>query len=96
MTVVTPLDWPAACSIADAILWRQGNVPGETLTDSVMVVLFNYGDKMTQVSCVNGEWSGTKADIPRRQEFGVPLCPHGHVMVEHGPRVELAFVEVAS
>ena len=78
--------------IAAAILWRQEHWEGESLRQSIMVVLFNYGGKYTKVECVAGEWSGIKGDLEPRN--GVPHCPNGHVMFELDGGKRLALVSV--
>lgn len=74
--------------ITDTIIQRQQRFQ-EELRDSIMVVLFNYGDKFTEVACLDGEWRGMKGDLQPRD--GVPFCPNGHVLLEtsRGRRLEL-------
>ena len=48
---------------------------------------------LTPVRCVKCEWSGQKQDIPRREGFGVPLCPNGHLLIETGPPLHLGLIE---
>ena len=60
--------------IVETIEFRQSHFSGETLRTSTMVVLLNYGDRLTEVECISGDWNGTKADVnvsPR----GLPICP---------------------
>lgn len=78
-----------AQSIADRIIRRQGNF-SETLEMSIMVVLLNYGDHLTAVSCTAGEWSGVKGDLFPRA--GIPQCPNGHTLVEHRQQMRLGLV----
>jgi hypothetical protein len=85
-----PLTIENAQEIAAAILRRQ-RMWGESLDVAVPVVLFNIGDHFTGVSCINGEWSGTKAQLTPRD--GVPLCPNGHVMLETDRGRKLAWVD---
>ncbi len=65
---------------------------------SILVVLLNYGDHLTMVSCTAGEWSGVKGDLV--PSAGIPKCPNGHVLVEHRRQMRLGLVsapiEVAS
>lgn len=55
---------------------------------SLLVVLFNYGDHLKFVMCINGEWKGLKKDIEFRN--GIPLCPNNHPLMEYGPDKRLA------
>lgn len=82
--------------VAEAIEARQSRFQDEPLRESILVVLFNFGDRYIQVKCVAGEWEGIKADIPRREGGGIPLCPNGHVMTEHGGGKELSLVDKAN
>lgn len=74
-----PLSVGQASEIAIAIIERQRRFH-ELLDTSVKVVLLNYGDRFTPVSCVGGEWSGIKDDLPRSGDL--PRCPNGHVLLE--------------
>lgn len=76
--------------IAESIQYRQTRWPSETFVMSVGVVLMNYGSKHVRVHCINGEWSGTKGDLP--PGTGIPTCPNGHVMVETTEAPRLALV----
>ena len=58
---------------------------------SFMVAVLNFGDHLTAVHCLSGEWSGTKADLTPRQ--GIPRCPNGHALLESGTQHRLALVE---
>lgn len=81
-----------AAELADAIVWRRSAILGESLFDSVMVVLLNAGDRFTPVSCMAGEWSGLKGDLPRGP--GIPKCPNGHVLMEASSgRKQLGYVD---
>lgn len=75
--------------ILEALAVRQDKAE-ETLPFSLGVVLFNLGDCFTPITCVNGEWSGVKDDIPK--SGFIPKCPNGHVMTE-GKGVKLGWVE---
>lgn len=68
-----------AHQIADAISIRQEKFK-EDLHSSLMVVLLNCGDQFTRVTCLHGEWSGIKADLPATSY--IPTCPNGHVLLE--------------
>ena len=58
---------------------------------SVGVVLLNYGERYVDVTCIGGEWSGTKAEVFRH--VGVPLCPNGHPLIETSNAPRLALVD---
>ncbi len=79
--------------IAAAILWRQEHWEGESLRQSIMVVLFNYGGQYVKVECVAGEWSGVKGDL--ESTGGIPKCPNGHVMFETSGGKRIALVDAA-
>ena len=81
-------------AISRAIEGRQTNF-AEDLDWSVGVVLMNYGDRYTWVSCIGGEWSGTKADIADRGPGvrGIPNCPNGHPLMEGPGRKILALID---
>lgn len=76
--------------IAAAILWRQEHWEGESLRQSIMVVLFNYGDQYVEVECTQGEWSGVKGDL---EGSGLPHCPNRHPLFEVSRGKCLALVE---
>lgn len=78
-----------ARQIVDRIHKRQARF-GETLEMSILVVLLNYGDHLTTVSCTAGEWSGVKGDLV--PGAGIPQCPNGHVLVEHRRQMRLGLV----
>lgn len=63
---------------------------GEDLMTAVGVVLFNYGDRFASATCVAGEWTGQKHELPRTA--GIPKCPNGHVLTQGFGKV-LAFVD---
>lgn len=67
--------------ISEAIVKRTENFPEEPLVMTVALVLSNIGDRFAPVQCINGEWAGIKAQIPRGTG-GVPLCPNGHPMTQ--------------
>jgi hypothetical protein len=81
-----------AAEIANAIEQRQARWD-ETLEQSIVVVLLNYGGKFIEVSCVNGEWIGTKDDL--RGSKGLPRCPSGHPLLETSGGKRLALVDVS-
>lgn len=78
--------------IVNAFVERRERFPRENDEDSLMVVLVNYGDRFTNVRCINGEWVGIKHHIPRTD--GIPKCPNGHVLLEVGnDRWELGLIQ---
>ena len=79
-------------AIMSSVEWRQAHITNESLLLSIGVVLMNYGDQLTPVWCVGGEWSGTKGDLPRPAVGRIPHCPSGHVLTEGRPRYRLALV----
>jgi len=85
-----PLKVQEAEAIAASILWRQDHWEGESLRQSIMVVLINYGDKYTEVECTQGEWSGVKGDL--ESDGGLPHCPNGHPLFESPKRKRLGWV----
>lgn len=96
MTEPRPLTVREIREIAEAVQDRLDRWENENLTTSICVVLANFGDHLTPVQCIKGEWSGQKQDIPRREGFGVPLCPNGHLLIETGPLLRLGLIEEAS
>ena len=82
-----------AQAIYESFRGRREVRPEEDEMTAFLVVLLNHGDHMTAVTCVAGEWSGQKADLQPR--VGVPVCPQGHPLLEHGPMMRLGFVEMA-
>lgn len=93
MTEPRPLKMKDLQVIAEAVQDRLDRWENEDLTTSICVVLANFGDHLTPVQCIKGEWSGQKQDIPRREGVGVPLCPNGHVLLETGPPLRLGLIE---
>lgn len=85
-----------AYDIADRFTARRVAFKDETDQYSLMVVLLNYGDHLTRVDCINGEWSGTKGDLLRQPTglhgFGIPKCPNGHVLTESTERLQLGLI----
>lgn len=77
-------------SISEKIKYRQDTFLNEDFIMSVGVVLMNYGDKYVLVSCIKGEWSGTKEELYPRE--GVPLCPNGHPLFEISTAPKLALI----
>lgn len=64
----------------------------ESIRDSVITVLMNYGDDETVVWCTHGEWTGTKATIPPLTTM-IPLCPKGHAILESNYRKRLGIID---
>lgn len=62
--------------ILEAVRQRKENFPDEAGVLLFALVLLNIGDRFTPVTCVHGEWSGLKKDIPKGE--GLPTCPEGH------------------
>jgi len=77
----TALRLEDAAMIIDALDARSKMFPHEPLDVSMKVVLFNIGDRFAKVTCVNGEWTGMKADFPLYM-FAIPKCPNGHVCTQ--------------
>jgi hypothetical protein len=67
---------------------------GEDEVMSYMVVLLNAGWERHEVTCVGGEWSGTKGDVYSDGE--IPRCPNSHVLMESPRYVRLGFVETGA
>ena len=87
---LTPLTVNDYEQIAESIKYRQDTFE-EPFAMSVGVVIANYGSKYTPIACINGEWSGIKADLS--SSGGLPHCPNGHVLLETGPGKELVLRE---
>lgn len=58
---------------------------GEPLDIALGVTLFNYGDRFATATCIAGEWSGPKHELPRSS--GLPLCPNGHPLTQTAGKV---------
>jgi hypothetical protein len=79
--------------ILEAIGDRQKNFPNEPPVISMGLVFFNIGDRFAPVSCVAGEWSGLKQDIPKSDDPNdLPKCPGGHVLTQ-GRGLKLGWLE---
>ena len=90
MTTHQTLTVPQAADIAEQFQHRRERFPDERTFDALMTVLLNFGDNLTPVACILGEWSGTKGELPR--SAGLPLCPNGHPLLETGDGYRLALV----
>jgi hypothetical protein len=69
---------------------RRERFPSEPSNTSMFVMLFNFGDHLTPVRCIKGEWAGTKGELAPRD--GIPVCPDGHPLLESGEVHRLALV----
>lgn len=79
--------------ILEAVKNRQENFKDEPAKMSFALVLFNIGDRFAPVSCVAGEWSGLKTDIPKSDNLDeLPKCPNGHVLIQ-GRGLKLGWLE---
>lgn len=85
-----PLKVEDGQAIYEAFRSRRERWADEDEFTALMVVLFNFGDRLTGVSCTAGEWSGVKGDLPPRD--GIPLCPNGHPLFESPNRWRLGMV----
>ena len=75
--------------IAEAIEKRQKNFPTEPAILSFSLVLMNIGDRFRQLTCIEEEWTGLTADVPKGE--GTPKCPNGHPL-NKGPSLKLVWV----
>ena len=85
-----PLGIEDGQAIYESFRSRRDRWTDEDEFTAVMVVLFNFGDHLTGVSCTAGEWSGVKGDLAHRE--GIPLCPNGHPLFESPHRWRLGLV----
>lgn len=69
---------------------RRGLFEEEDKITSFLVVVLNYGDHLTEVSCIAGEWNGMKGDLQSRE--GIPLCPNGHPLLENAYQLRLGLI----
>lgn len=69
-----------AMEIVDSYVERRAEFPIEDSADTLLMVLLNYGDHLTKVNCINGEWEGQKKDLAKKSGF--PTCPNGHPVTE--------------
>jgi hypothetical protein len=90
MNVIRVLNVGDIENIVQKIQYRRLQF-NEDLRMALGVVLMNYGDRYVKVRCINGEWSGTKADLIPRD--GIPLCPNGHPLFEVSKAPQLALIE---
>lgn len=88
---MTTLNLDQAKEIADVYFVRREAFHQETPLTSLLVVLLNYGDHLTQVHCISGEWTGKKGELQPRD--GIPLCPNGHPLIESHKQLRLGLVE---
>lgn len=85
-----PLTVDDARDLASRYLARRARWTEEDAETAFLVVVLNYGDHLTGVSCVGGEWTGIKGDLTPRD--GIPLCPNGHPLLEQSTRMRLGLV----
>lgn len=88
LTAGTPLTIQQATEIHEAYQFRRSTFD-ESSEMSMAVVLLNYGARFAPVSCIAGEWAGTKEQL--QPSHGVPVCPNGHVLIE-GPGMKLGLI----
>lgn len=85
----TPIKMEDISMIIEAIVDRQRRFREESLRITIGVVLANIGEGFAPVSCINGEWTGIKADL--ESDGDIPKCPNGHVLLQ-GPGMQLGWV----
>lgn len=91
MTAPGLLTTEMANTIYSTVELRQARFD-ETLHTSLMVVLLNYGDELTGVSCIGGDWEGTKAEAVKAPS-GLPCCPvDGRPLLESAKRWRLGLM----
>lgn len=81
-----------AQDLASHYFRRRDMWPAEDERTAFLVVILNYGDHLTKVTCVGGEWEGVKGDLSSGGT-GIPHCPNGHVLFEGHERWRLGLVE---
>jgi hypothetical protein len=81
-----------ALDIAGRYLHRRDVILEEDETTSLLVVLLNYGDHLTKVSCIGGEWAGFKGQLIRG-EGEIPHCPDGHPLIESVNQYRLGLIQ---
>jgi hypothetical protein len=77
--------------ISGKVAYRE-DAFGESTFQALTAVLANYGDRYVKVTCINGEWHGTKADLVSASG-GIPKCPNGHVVLESSLQPRLGLIE---
>lgn len=75
--------------IVEAIEQRQKNFPEEPAIMTLTLVMLNIGNRFTELTCIEQEWTGLKADLPKID--GEPRCPNGHPLSK-GPSLKLMWV----
>lgn len=69
--------------IMEAVRRRTENFPGENPVMSLALVMFNIGDRYSQVTCVGEEaWTALKCEVAQQPGKRVPMCPQGHVLTQ--------------
>jgi len=96
--VSAPLTIDQAMALFDKFFQRILKCKNESAKTSFVVVMLNYGDHLTPVSCIAGEWTGTKGEArsqypPHIDGGGLPVCPNGHVLTEGATRYRLGLVD---
>lgn len=80
-----------AQDLAGQFLTRLEKWPNEEIYTSFLVVILNYGDHLTAISCVSCKWNGTKSDLQPNDR--IPTCPNGHPLTESNRQVRLGLVD---
>jgi hypothetical protein len=88
--IIKELSLTDMMNIAHVVQLRQMTMD-ETLEQSIVTTLVLYGQKFVPVSCIGGEWSGLKQDLPPTE--GIPKCPNGHVLMEAPNQISMALVK---
>lgn len=68
------IDLAMAEDLSRIVRLRQNKFRDESLHQSVMVALLNYGDQRRIAHCISGDWSGPKSELAVH-DSGLPLCP---------------------
>jgi hypothetical protein len=76
--MIRPFTLDDLANVVDSVQHRLDN--GDDLQTSIGVVLFNYGDRFATATCIAGEWTGEKHELPRTS--GIPLCPNRHPLTQ--------------
>jgi hypothetical protein len=92
-TAGMPLSIEDVETLLEAVRKRQHNFLSEPEDISWLLVLANIGDRWTSVTCIEGEWVGTKMDIPRTDR-GVPTCPNGHPLTQSNTRLTIGWISM--
>lgn len=71
---------------------RRMLFPNEDELTSFIVVTINYGDHLTSVACIGGEWRGVKGDL-HQENSSIPRCPLDHPLIESMEQTRLGLVK---